>query len=1292
MDAGEIPANYLTHLNVAFGYITPDFRITNMDGLSSNVYESVGDIKARNPNLKLLIALGGWKFSDPGPWQNVFPAMVSTAANRAVFIKNALKFLENYGYDGLDWEYPGADDRGGTEKDGENYVVLLKELRAAIKASGRDYLVTFTAPTSYWYLRHFDLENMVPHVDWVNLMSYDLHGVWDGNNTIGKQVLAHTNLTEIDLSLDLFWRVGVQPSKIVLGLGFYGRSFSLKDPRCWKPGCDFSGPGDAGPLLIELAYKEITDVLRRTGATAYWDKKAAVKYLPYGKNSWISFDDVQTIEAKINYANKLGLSGLMIWAIDLDNGQLDALRATSDPSIIGNDDIPFDLLNIKNIFPTEYLPPNGYTPRYGLANFGGSVGLANMDPSNGGFGFFLISGDSHVASTLTKRDNEPDPFEFLDCHGTKVELQPGISKARVACFSDDVEGCFRVMEQGIEGTLVELPDHCFSQQYARAVSIQVSPDQYIPTMFNGRQPTSQVFDFYFDFNMGLVRRDTNNTSIRIDYSNVKGYWDSVVNSPGIQTRDLTRRFFAPSSAEWQKKYSSDGYSAFEDSKSFDINADVQAPLLWQTAQDCPIDGSTFNEGIGAYIKGKLNAHFLYGFSMVASLDGGAFQIQESDGFLHVSGNTNFTYAVGGIGSLDISEAGKGNPAISDEIPVTLGGHAINAGNSADMATFEPFYQIQYELAAMNGTDIRSFGDDSIPFNGRLQTRILSDLGGSTLYFPISNAEADTTPKKRNGNRIVVPKTNVLYNGLGYGGRIALSSIVTFGLKSKLLLGGRNLPLPIDLPNMSVTYNTMTEFVFSSKSENNQELSCADYSVTTLAYQSQNDTDFARWNGDQLAEFAYESQTLDDENHCYNETNHTLLGSRGKLFGWGYSAGKSIDVSDFLKDEAILTMFDTTQPKFDCDDCVGCEEEKKKRAEDFCCGCVNPPEEGEWIPGHQQRSELDEEDEKDHLLEKRANGTATLSPKAIKVCGPAKIRPRSAFYYPAFPADATYIWEHIDQGRWEPISRYWGNVSASCTNWAAGQLTTADVEYTPAGKYRAKYQTEHVFEGQLISIFFTQWLDKGFFKRQNPMPSNPRPKVPCSFTETYIKKTVSPNSWMLKNKKQPFIQVLLAELGNKEKLDRLAIFKARPNLKKGNLFENINSVAVTSYGLMTVAEQLQSVKELGLIFSYMNNPMVWDMFCDTYEALYDRFEDFDSWYARNGGALAIPSLQNEWRAFIRAMLDSIVANSRTEFDKLYTLRRIPLANQARATSEAFWAVNNLQNRRLIKLDKTCRHLP
>jgi chitinase len=65
----------------------------------------------------------------------------------------------------FDWEYPRADDRRGSDGDGENYTALLKELRAAINASGREYIVTFTAPSSYWYLRHFDITKMMEYVD-----------------------------------------------------------------------------------------------------------------------------------------------------------------------------------------------------------------------------------------------------------------------------------------------------------------------------------------------------------------------------------------------------------------------------------------------------------------------------------------------------------------------------------------------------------------------------------------------------------------------------------------------------------------------------------------------------------------------------------------------------------------------------------------------------------------------------------------------------------------------------------------------------------------------------------------------------------------------------------------------------------------------------------------------------------------------------------------------------------------------------------------------------------------------
>jgi len=70
-------------------------------------------------------------------------------------------------------------------------------------------------------------------------MSYDLHGFWDGLNPIGSNVYAHTNFTEIKESTSLFWRVGIPPEKVVLGVGFYGCSFTLKDPSCTGPGCPF---------------------------------------------------------------------------------------------------------------------------------------------------------------------------------------------------------------------------------------------------------------------------------------------------------------------------------------------------------------------------------------------------------------------------------------------------------------------------------------------------------------------------------------------------------------------------------------------------------------------------------------------------------------------------------------------------------------------------------------------------------------------------------------------------------------------------------------------------------------------------------------------------------------------------------------------------------------------------------------------------------------------------------------------------------------------------------------------
>lgn len=101
--------------------------------------------------------------------------MASSSNNRQTFINGLIKFMDTYGFDGvdLDWEYPAADDRGGVAADKENYVALVKDLKSAF---GTDYGLSVTLPTSYWYLQHFDLESMQDSVDWFNFMAYDLHG------------------------------------------------------------------------------------------------------------------------------------------------------------------------------------------------------------------------------------------------------------------------------------------------------------------------------------------------------------------------------------------------------------------------------------------------------------------------------------------------------------------------------------------------------------------------------------------------------------------------------------------------------------------------------------------------------------------------------------------------------------------------------------------------------------------------------------------------------------------------------------------------------------------------------------------------------------------------------------------------------------------------------------------------------------------------------------------------------------------------------------------------------------
>jgi len=127
------------------------------------------------------------------------------------------------------------------------------------------------------------------------------------------------------------WRNNINPAKVVLGLGFYGRSYELASPSCADPGCPFVGGAPGGPCTNSagtLSYGEIRRIVQ-AGATPRLDVKDAVQILSYGDRGqyWVSYDDATTLKLKVDYANRNCLGGTMVWAVSTDDERGSAATA-----------------------------------------------------------------------------------------------------------------------------------------------------------------------------------------------------------------------------------------------------------------------------------------------------------------------------------------------------------------------------------------------------------------------------------------------------------------------------------------------------------------------------------------------------------------------------------------------------------------------------------------------------------------------------------------------------------------------------------------------------------------------------------------------------------------------------------------------------------------------------------------------------------------------------------------------------------------------------------------------------
>lgn len=73
-------------------------------------------------------------------------------------------------------------------------------------------------------------------------------------------------------------------------------------------------------------YYEVQAILKKfPDLEPVFDKEAAVKYITWDKNQWISYDDADTFKLKLKWANEMGFGGSMIWAVDTDDDKFTAM-------------------------------------------------------------------------------------------------------------------------------------------------------------------------------------------------------------------------------------------------------------------------------------------------------------------------------------------------------------------------------------------------------------------------------------------------------------------------------------------------------------------------------------------------------------------------------------------------------------------------------------------------------------------------------------------------------------------------------------------------------------------------------------------------------------------------------------------------------------------------------------------------------------------------------------------------------------------------------------------------------
>ena len=291
---------YMTHINYAFGHVNENFNGVKID--NEKRLKQIVDLRKQKPELKVLLSIGGWG-------SGRFSVMAANDEYRRAFAADCDRVVKEFALDGIDidWEYPTSSmaNISSSPDDTENFTLLMQAIRAAI---GNEKELTLATVAS---ARYIDFKAILPFVDFVNIMAYDMASAPKHHSALYPS--GHSGDITSDGAVTAHLKAGVPPSKLVMGMPFYGRG------------------GDGYPSFQDYNKVGNTD----TQYTEKWDEVAQVPYLADKNDTLVfGFENPRSLAIKCQYILDKDLLGGMYWDYSGDNEQGD-LRRTVAENLLG---------------------------------------------------------------------------------------------------------------------------------------------------------------------------------------------------------------------------------------------------------------------------------------------------------------------------------------------------------------------------------------------------------------------------------------------------------------------------------------------------------------------------------------------------------------------------------------------------------------------------------------------------------------------------------------------------------------------------------------------------------------------------------------------------------------------------------------------------------------------------------------------------------------------------------------------------------------------------------------------